>query len=92
MARPQIAIDPLNIWDTLDYWNRPGFEHNMYVAIHSCKKGNLHMQGVVIFLSRDIAETVCFYHAKWAFRVNPHSIVAWMSRNALLAAGAKSEV
>ena len=26
------------------------------------------------------------------FRVNPHSIVAWMSRNSLLEAGAKSEV
>ena len=25
------------------------------------------------------------------FRVNPHSIVAWMSRNSLLKAGAKSE-
>ena len=26
------------------------------------------------------------------FRVNPHSVVAWMSRNSLLEAGAKSEV
>ena len=26
------------------------------------------------------------------FRVNPHSIVAWMSRNSLLEAGTKSEV
>ena len=26
------------------------------------------------------------------FKVNPHSIVAWMSRNLLLEAGAKSEV
>ena len=26
------------------------------------------------------------------FRVNPHSIIAWMSRNSLLEAGAKSEV
>ena len=26
------------------------------------------------------------------FRVNPHSIVAWMSGNSLLEAGAKSEV
>ena len=26
------------------------------------------------------------------FRVNPHSVVAWMSRNFLLEAGAKSEV
>ena len=26
------------------------------------------------------------------FRVNPHSIVAWMSRNSLLKAGARSEV
>ena len=26
------------------------------------------------------------------FRMNPHSIVAWMSRNFLLEAGAKSEV
>ena len=25
------------------------------------------------------------------FRVNPHSIVAWMSKNSLLEAGAKSE-
>ena len=25
------------------------------------------------------------------FRVNPHSIVAWMSRNSLLEAGAKSK-
>ena len=25
------------------------------------------------------------------FRVNPHSIVGWMSRNSLLEAGAKSE-
>ena len=25
------------------------------------------------------------------FRVNPHSIVAWMSRNSLLEAGVKSE-
>ena len=26
------------------------------------------------------------------FRVNPHSIVAWMSRNSLLEAGTKTEV
>ena len=26
------------------------------------------------------------------FRVNPHSIVAWISRNSLLETGAKSEV
>ena len=28
--------------------------------------------------------TVCFYHVHMRFRVNPHSIVAWMSRNFLL--------
>ena len=29
--------------------------------------------------------------SRTCFRVNPHSIVAWMSRNSLLEAGAKSE-
>ena len=32
------------------------------------------------------------FMSRTRFRVNPHSIVAWMSRNFLLEAGAKSEV
>ena len=36
--------------------------------------------------------TLCSSHVTYAFRVNPHSIVAWMSRNSLLEAGAKSKV
>ena len=32
-----------------------------------------------------------FIMSRTRFRVNPHSIVAWMSRNSLLEAGAKSE-
>ena len=35
--------------------------------------------------------TVCFYHVTYTFRVNPHSIVAWMSRNSLLEADVRSE-
>ena len=31
-------------------------------------------------------------HSRTPFRVNPHSILAWMSRNSLLEEGAKSEV
>ena len=36
--------------------------------------------------------TVCSYMSRTRFRVNPHSIVAWMSRNSFLEAGTKSEV
>ena len=36
--------------------------------------------------------TVCSYRVTNAFKTNPHSIVAWMSRNFLLEAGVKSEV
>ena len=35
--------------------------------------------------------TVCSCHVTTRFRVNSHSIVAWMSRNSLLEVGAKSE-
>ena len=36
--------------------------------------------------------SVCSYHLRTFFRVNPHSIVAWVSRKSLLETGAKSEV
>ena len=34
----------------------------------------------------------CTFMSRMCFRVNPHSIVVWMSRNSLLKAGAKFEV
>ena len=36
--------------------------------------------------------TICSGHVTYSFQSDPHSIVAWMSRNSLLEAGAKSEV
>ena len=54
--------------------------------------------------TRQMIELCCEYLSVWCiwlyflimsctrFRVNPHSIVAWMSRNSLLEAGTKSEV
>ena len=45
---------------------------------------------VLDFSQGTVTVTVCSCHVT-RFRVNPHSIVSWMSRNSLLEAGAKSE-
>ena len=44
------------------------------------------------WLVKSRIETVCSCLSRTRFRVNPHCIVTWMSRNSLLEAGAKSEV
>ena len=49
-----------------------------------------------IFWASQICSYFSWLHviimSRTRFRVNPHSIVAWMSRNSLLEAGTKSEV
>ena len=41
-----------------------------------------------VFKKIKFVDKICYV----VFRVNPHSIVAWMLRNALLESGMKSEV
>ena len=45
------------------------------------KSSKLHLHWLYVFVM-----------SRTCFGVNPHSIVAWMSRNSLLEVGAKSEV
>ena len=45
-----------------------------------------------IFYTTDVYWLYVLAMSRTRFRVNPHSIVAWMTRNSLLETGAKSEV
>ena len=43
------------------------------------------------FSPKNPKKNILLVMSRTRFRVNPHSIVAWMPRNSLLEAGAKSE-
>ena len=54
--------------------------------------GTVVLNGFAAPLNRKLVWLYVLVMSSTRFRVNPHSVVAWMSRKSLLEAGAKSEV
>ena len=87
-------------------WTQTFLKHHMYFFMVICqvKPINainlettlLQLKNPTVPTTSDIISlTVCsssMLMSRTRFKVNPHSIVAWISRNSLLEAGAKSEV
>ena len=86
-----LARSRREIWNLSDCnWTRT---HNHLVH----KRTFNHLAKLAKWLSCEYLSVRCIWlylliMSRTRFRVNPHSIVAWMSRNSLLEAGAKSEI
>ena len=100
-------LDVLLLTQDMHFWYYKTFNLLFFIIVTQCLKGlNATLQFMSVVLNKfryikllrgDVLQIVimqlyCLVMSLTRFRVNPHSIVSWMSRNSLLEAGAKSEV
>ena len=89
---------------TIKYTNSPEFMGPCNARVQRIQRFNKPLEKDVFSIRKNNLTPPIFLHnqqwhsincilvmSRTRFRVNPHSIVAWMSRNSLLEAGAKSE-
>ena len=99
----RVRLIGCDLWFTTEFW--VSTTEFFVITNLFTTKGKLIVKYEWIYIGEIWSKWICNYHylqtlstmtvfimSRTHFRMNPHSIFAWMSRNSLLKAGAKSEV
>ena len=91
LAVPQLIYFDLSINATLFHKPKQSLKLNLSLVFPSLVTVSNRANSDLFVLTCKFLLTVCSCHVTYAFQSESHSIIAWMSRNSLLEADAKSE-